>query len=194
MWRLRRVPEIEAGIYARSFKRQKESVPLEHLLSRDPPREEEAPPDDLRDAARKGEIFQEVEPTLTSLARLAASIERSVYQAFARLESRRAARQSSNDQDVIDAAVIDQRPLPRPRPRRPSADETRSIEAAVIDQGSLPRPRPRRPSADETRSIDAPAIDQRPFPRPRPRRPLADKTCSNDKSANECSASDRQPT
>ena len=124
IWRLRRVPEIEAGIFTHFyFERERglaggrAAAQVVDDLSLDPfssIRDEKAHAVAERDQNRaetklqghlpvRGEVFGNAERSLTSLVRIASAIESSLYRAIRELERIKAERQDT----VIDGSVID---------------------------------------------------------------------------------------
>ena len=124
IWRLRRVPEIEAGIFAHFYFERERGLAGGRVaaqvvddLSLDPfssIRDEKAHAVAERDQNRaetklqghlpvRGEVFGNAERSLTSLVRIASAIESSLYRAIRELERMKAERQEPvNDNSVID--------------------------------------------------------------------------------------------
>jgi hypothetical protein len=112
IWRLRRVPVIEAGIYSHFMQGPKD---LWRLLDDDDEKEYQETDDDEDDsgaervrtrkvsAETKGAIFVKAERPLTSLYRLAGTIEGTIRRTGRELESRKAERpEPANDSPIID--------------------------------------------------------------------------------------------
>ena len=104
IWRLRRVPEIEAGIFEHHYLRRRESRALLSKIGTDLAKKEEDEAKDKEDEARPvlGEVFEKAERPLNSLIRIAGAIEGSMYRAIRELERMKAESQDSNDGSVID--------------------------------------------------------------------------------------------
>ncbi len=105
IWRLRRVPEIEAGVFEHHYLRRRESRALLSKIGTDLAKKEEDEAKDQGDEARPvlGEVFEKAERPLNSLIRIAGAIEGSMYRAIRELERMRAERQGPlNEASVID--------------------------------------------------------------------------------------------
>ena len=118
-WRLRRVPEIEAGIFEHCFYHRQEiraSLKQFEVLITDEERQAKDRQDEPRPVL--GEVFTNAERSLSSLHRIAGAIEGSMYRAMRELERRKAARQDLvNDDSVIDVEVDEEDQLEPSRPR-----------------------------------------------------------------------------
>jgi hypothetical protein len=106
-WRLRRVPEIEAGIFESSyFARQAERARQQFLSLPESEDEQEANERADQPRAVLGDVFERAQRSLNSLVRIAGAIEGSMYRAMReldRIESQREATQAKS-------AVIDIEP------------------------------------------------------------------------------------
>ena len=105
IWRLRRVPEIEAGIFEHHTRRRREDRALLSKIGTDLAKKEEDEASGQGDEARPvlGEVFEKAERSLNSLIRIAGAIEGSMYRAIRELERMRAERQGPlNEASVID--------------------------------------------------------------------------------------------
>ena len=110
IWRLRRVPEIEAAIYS--------YFTLEVTTEDDEDDAEAYAYGDAITSVIKGEVFEQAEHPLASLNRLAGQLERSLYRAIQELERMKAERsETANGTTVFDAEPEQQPVIPRPRPR-----------------------------------------------------------------------------
>ena len=111
-WRLRRVPEIEVGIFEHYLHhRQENRARMRQLEGFDSDEERQAK--DRQDEPRPvlGKVFSSAERSLSSLNRIASTIEGSMYRAIRELERRNAERQEAmNDSSVIDVEVDEVEP------------------------------------------------------------------------------------
>ena len=144
IWRLRRVPEIEAGIYShfrllhersQAAKRARAEVKEfgSDYLAFSTIRDEEAHSAAKRDKERveatlqgdqpvMGEVFGNAERSLNSLVRIAGAIESSMYRAIRELERIKAERESLvNDGSAIDVEADEEDRL---EPSKPSLIES----------------------------------------------------------------------
>ncbi len=133
IWRLRRVPEIEAGIYThfrlmheRGQAQRRRAAQVKHydfgsdtLSTIEDEAAHAAAKRDIErteamlqgDQPVMGEVFGNAERSLTSLVRIAGAIESSLYRAIREVERRNAERQDArNDEPVIDVEVDEEEP------------------------------------------------------------------------------------
>jgi hypothetical protein len=115
IWRLRRVPEIEAGIFENFYYRRQgnraRSKEFE-LLDVDEERQAKARQDEPRPLL--GKVFSDAERPLSSLTRIAGAIESSMHRAIRELERMKVERQdASNEDGVIDVEDDVERSQPR---------------------------------------------------------------------------------
>ena len=112
IWRLRRVPEIEAGIFEHCYHyRQENRARMKQFEAFDT--EEESEAKDRQDEPRPllGKVFSNAERSLCSLTRIAGAIEGSMYRAIRELERRNAERHdATNDDSVIDVEAAEAEP------------------------------------------------------------------------------------
>ena len=112
LWRLRRVPEIEAGIFEHYYYYLQENrARMKQFEVFDSDEERQAK--DRQDEPRPvlGKVFSSAERSLSSLNRIASTIEGSMYRAIRELERRNAERQEAmNDSSVIDVEVDEVEP------------------------------------------------------------------------------------
>lgn len=103
IWRLRRVPQIEAGIFEHHYGRRQEGRALLKQIGTDLATTNEAK--DLYEKPRPvlGEVFEKAERSLNSLIRIAGAIEGSLYRAIRELERIKAQQEAAE----IDDAAID---------------------------------------------------------------------------------------
>ncbi len=119
IWRLRRVPEIEAGIFECSYydlQGRRARVKELELLSTD----EERQAKDRQAEPRPflGDVFGRAERPLNSLIRIAGAIEGSMYRAIRELERIKAERQDPvNDGSIIDVEADGEDQLEPSNPR-----------------------------------------------------------------------------
>ncbi len=131
IWRLRRVPEIESGIYSHCYFVREIGLAIDRRRAEEyhfsPPSrpgilDEEAHASAERNQKRAeaklqgdqpimGAVFRDAERPLTSLVRIAGAIEGSMYRAIRELERRNAERQDvTNDDSVIDVEADEEEP------------------------------------------------------------------------------------
>ncbi len=104
IWRLRRVPEIEAGIFEyRYFDRQEHRAHMKQFEDLTTDEERQAKDQQAEPRPVLGDAFGRAECSLNSLIRIAGAIEGSMYRAIRELERIKAERQDP----VIDGSVID---------------------------------------------------------------------------------------
>ncbi len=127
IWRLRRVPEIEAGIYSHFYFERERGLAIDRRSAEeyhfDPPScpgilDEEAHAAAKKDQERAGAklegdqptmgaVFRDSERSLTSLVRIAGAIEGSMYRAIHELERRKAEREDLLEDFPDECTVID---------------------------------------------------------------------------------------
>ncbi len=112
IWRLRRVPEIEAGIFEyHYFDRQADRARQRLFAFPDLAEEREAIERGDEPRPVLGCVFGRAQCSLNSLIRIAGVIEGSMYRAIRELERRNAERQDArNDEPVIDVEVDEEEP------------------------------------------------------------------------------------
>ena len=112
LWRLRRVPEIEAGIFEHYYYyRQENRARMKKFETFDTEGESEAKGRQDEPRPLLGIVFSSAERPLSSLTRIAGAIEGSMYRAIRELERRNAERQEAmNDGSVIDVEVDEVEP------------------------------------------------------------------------------------
>lgn len=103
-WRLRRVPEIEVGIFEHYFhQRQGNRARMRQFKVFDTDEERQAKDRQEEPQPVLGKVFSSAERSLSSLNRIAGTIEGSMYRAIRELERRKAERPDAvNDNSVID--------------------------------------------------------------------------------------------
>ncbi len=102
IWRLRRVPEIEAGIFQyRYFNRQADRARMSEFNLMSGAEEREA--NDRGDEPRPvlGDVFERSQRSLSSLIRIAGAIEGSMYRAIRELERRKAEREAVEPNETV---------------------------------------------------------------------------------------------
>ena len=104
IWRLRRVPEIEAGIFEYCYyHRQQHRAHMNQFEVMTTDEERQAKDRQAEPRPFLGEAFAEAERPLNSLIRIAGAIEGSMYRAIRELERIKAERQDPvNDGSIID--------------------------------------------------------------------------------------------
>jgi hypothetical protein len=125
IWKRRRVAEIEAGIYAHFSKAMEGPPSLQRLLASTSETDDDEDDEDAErartrkvSAATKGAVFEKAERPLTSLYRLAGSLEGSIFRTRRKLECRKAERaETTNGYAVIDVEPEQEKVITRPRPR-----------------------------------------------------------------------------
>jgi hypothetical protein len=112
IWRLRRVPEIEAGIFEHCYHhRQENRAHMKQFEVFDT--EEERQAKERQDEPRPllGKVFSDAERPLSSLTRIAGAIESSMHRAIRELERKKIERQDATNEDsVIDVEVDEVEP------------------------------------------------------------------------------------
>ncbi len=104
IWRLRRVPEIEAGIFEyRYYHRQQDRIRMSQLVVMTTDEERQARDRQAEPRPFLGDVFGRAERSLNSLIRIAGAIEGSMYRAIRELERIKAERQDP----VKDGSIID---------------------------------------------------------------------------------------
>ena len=104
IWRLRRVPEIEAGIFeCHYYYLQRRRAQIEQLDVTATDEERQAKDQQAEPRPFLGNVFRSAERPLSSLIRIAGAIEGSMYRAIRELERIKAERQDP----VIDGSIID---------------------------------------------------------------------------------------
>jgi hypothetical protein len=102
IWRLRRVPEIEAAIFEyRYFERQADRARMSEfkLMSEDEEREAIDRLDERRPVL--GDVFERSQRSLSSLIRMAGVIEGSMYRAIRELERRKSERNIVDPNETV---------------------------------------------------------------------------------------------
>jgi hypothetical protein len=119
IWRLRRVPEIEAGIFEyRYFDRQEHRAHMKQFEDLTTDEERQAKERQVEPRPFLGEVFAEAERPLNSLIRIAGAIEGSMYRAIRELERIKAERQDPvNDGSIIDVEADGEDQLEPSNPR-----------------------------------------------------------------------------
>ena len=109
MWRLRRVPEIEAAIYEHFyFSRQAERARQQFLSLPESIDEREANERREQPRAVLGNVFEKSQRSLNSLIRIAGTIEGSMYRAMRELDRIESQRQATEaESTVIDIEAND---------------------------------------------------------------------------------------
>ena len=117
IWRLRRVPKIEAAIFEyRYFDRQADRARMSefNLMSGDEEREAIDRQDERRPVL--GDVFERSQRSLSSLIRMAGVIEVSMYRAIRELERRKSERNIVDPNETVidlepeDVDAVDPRP------------------------------------------------------------------------------------
>ncbi|MDX1401428.1 MAG: hypothetical protein R3245_05865 [Kiloniellales bacterium] len=115
-WRLRRVPEIEAGILEHYYHgRRAGRARSKQFEALDIDEEQQAKERQDRPLPALGAAFSDAERSLSSLARIAATIEGSMYRAIRELERRKAERQDPSDEFPVVDVEDDEKEPPSPR-------------------------------------------------------------------------------
>ncbi len=119
IWRLRRVPEIEAGIFENCYyRRQEHRAHMEQFEDLTTDEERQAKDRQAEPRPFLGEAFAEAERPLCSLIRLAGAIEGSMYRAIRELERIKAERQELDEEiSVIDVEVDEKDQVEPSKPR-----------------------------------------------------------------------------
>ncbi len=119
IWRLRRVPEIEAGIFEyRYFDRQEHRAHMKQFEDLTTDEERQAKDRQAEPRPFLGDVFGGAERSLNSLIRIAGAIEGSMYRAIRELERIKAERQDPvNDGSIIDVEADGEDQLEPSNPR-----------------------------------------------------------------------------
>ncbi len=119
IWRLRRVPEIEAGIFEyRYYHRQQDRIRMSQLVVMTTDEERQARDRQAEPRPFLGDVFGRAERSLNSLIRIAGAIEGSMYRAIRELERIKAERQDPvNDGSIIDVEADGEDQLEPSNPR-----------------------------------------------------------------------------
>ena len=119
IWRLRRVPEIEAGIFENCYyRRQEHRAHMEQFEVMTTDEERQAKDRQAEPRPFLGDVFGGAERPLNSLIRIAGAIEGSMYRAIRELERIKAERQELDEEiSVIDVEVDEKDQVEPSKPR-----------------------------------------------------------------------------
>ena len=116
IWRLRRVPEIEAGIFECSYYYlQGRRAHMEQFEVTTTDEERQAKDQQAEPRPFLGDVFGRAERSLNSLIRIAGAIEGSMYRAIRELERMKVERQDATNEDSVIDVEVDEIEPSQPR-------------------------------------------------------------------------------